>query len=85
MSAFAALEELDGDTNVEELQKKKKQAEKETREREAVAAKMRFEELRAKGASNWADSDDDDDEFFKSPPVRPRNCPPPVVRGSAGS
>ena len=71
MSAFAALEAMEGDVNVEavkEAQRQKAKEAKEAREREAAATKLRFEEMRTKGASNWADSDEDDD-FFKSPPV----------------
>mmetsp|Transcript_70863 Transcript_70863/g.117733 ORF Transcript_70863/g.117733 Transcript_70863/m.117733 type:complete len:280 (-) Transcript_70863:23-862(-) len=68
MSAFAALAEFDGDTDVVEQQREKQREVKALQQREQAQAKIRFEELKNRGVSNWADSDDDDDAFFESAP-----------------
>lgn len=67
MSAFAALSGFAGDDDIKAVQEKRIKDEKEAKEREVEASKVRFDELRTRGTTNWGDSDDDDD-FFKSPP-----------------
>ena len=69
MSAFGALADCEGDhSEIVESKRKAKEQKEELRQKEAAAAKVKFEELKLKaGMANWADSDDED--MFKSPPV----------------
>ena len=65
MSGFAALEDVDGDTDIVQMRKEKAAKAAEAKRQEAESAKIDFNALKAGlGSSNWADEDSDDENAY---------------------